>query len=68
MENREPLIDLVERFLARSGMGMHYFGKVAAGNTMLVPRLREGRSVMVETDQRVRRYIADHMPTSEAAE
>lgn len=68
MENEQTLLDLVEAFLSRTGMGEHYFGKMAAGNTMLVPRLRAGRGVMVETDRRVRRYIADNMPSQEAAE
>lgn len=54
--NSKLLTD-IEAFLAASGMGESYFGKVAAGNSELVARLRDGRRVWPETEARVRKFI-----------
>lgn len=49
----------VRDFLKKSGMGPTYFGQVAAGNTRLVERLEAGRTVTLETAERVRKFIAE---------
>ena len=51
------LIELIETFLSETGMGASYFGKVAAGNSEIVPRLRNGKRVWPETEQKVRAFI-----------
>lgn len=56
-EHENPLLDEIERFLADTGMGASYFGKRAAKNSELVPRLRAGRRVWPETANAVRRFM-----------
>lgn len=53
------LITEIEDFLAETGMGASYFGRVAAGNSELVPRLRARRRVWPETERKVRAFIAE---------
>jgi hypothetical protein len=55
--SQELLLD-IEAFLAETGMGPTYFGKRACGNASLVPRLRDGKSVQLETAEKVRDFIA----------
>lgn len=51
------LLDEIETYLLARPMGAHYFGKVAAGNSDLVKRLRTGGRAWPETVKRVREYI-----------
>jgi hypothetical protein len=51
------LLKEIEEFLAVTGMGPSYFGRVAAGNTELVERLRNGAEVLRRTERKVRDYI-----------
>lgn len=60
------LLREIERFIASTGMGPTYFGKLAVGNPMLVKRLRQGQRVTLETAERVRAFIAER--TTEPAE
>ena len=59
------LLSEIDAFLAETGMGEQYFGKAAVGNSELVPRLRQTRkngkprSVVIETADAVRRFMAD---------
>lgn len=53
-----PILSEIEAFLSASGMGESYFGRVAAGNTELVSRLRAGGDVHMKTAERVREFIA----------
>lgn len=55
---RPSLIEEIETFLRESGMGASYFGKLATGNSELVTRLKLGRRVWPETEQKVRAFIA----------
>lgn len=52
-------------------MGESYFGKLAARNSELVKRLRQGGRVWPETEAEVRDFIKNHSPSiapsSEAA-
>jgi hypothetical protein len=64
------LLDEIDAFLAETSMGASYFGKVAAGNSEIVHRLRKGRRVWPETEKRVRAFIKAQRkaaPQSEAA-
>lgn len=58
----ESLLEEIEAFLTKSDMGVSYFGKVAAGNSELVTRLRNGSRVWPETAEKVRAYISKHDP------
>ena len=58
------LLSEIDTFTARTGMGESYFGKLAAGNSELVPRLRRGGRVWPETEAKVRRFIHDHLASS----
>ncbi len=49
----------IEKFLSDTGMSASYFGKVAAGNSELVARLREGRRTWPETEKKVRAFMRE---------
>ena len=66
MTNHTPLLQEIDRFIAATGMGESYFGKKAIGNSELVSRLRQGKSVLVKTDEAVRRFIRENGPSSDA--
>ncbi|MEY1555301.1 hypothetical protein AB3Y40_06665 [Yoonia sp. R2331] len=66
MQHQTTLIDAVETFLAESGMGETYFGKLAARNSELVKRLRSGGRVWPETEAEVRDFIDKNSPESDA--
>ena len=51
------VLDEIDAFLAETGMGASYFGKVATGNSELVNRLRNGRRCWPETEKKVRDFI-----------
>lgn len=51
------LLREIETFLAETGMGESYFGKAAAGNSELVPRLRSNGRVWPETAAKVRSFM-----------
>lgn len=63
MENQKTdLMTAIDDFLSVTGMGPSYFGKVAANNSELVSRLKRGRRVWPETEQKIRDYIAKNTP------
>ncbi len=62
------LLSEIELFLAKTGMGPSYFGRLAAGNSELIGRLRRGRRVWPETELQVREFIRGYRAASEAAE
>lgn len=51
------LLSEIRDFLARTEMGPSYFGKVSCGNSELVERLEDGRTVTLVTAERVRAFI-----------
>ena len=53
----QNLLSEIEAFLTETGMGASYFGKIAAKNSELVQRLREGRPILTQTEQAVRAFI-----------
>lgn len=53
------LLSDIDTFLSETGMGESYFGKKSVGNSELVPRLRKGGRVWPDTEERVRRFMAD---------
>jgi hypothetical protein len=52
------LLAEIRTFLARSGMGPSYFGQKAVRNPHLVKRLERGKTVTLDTAERVRTFIA----------
>ena len=56
------LIDIRD-FLSESGMGKSYFGKAACGNSEVVSRLEEGRTVTLTTADKIRAFMADRRTT-----
>jgi hypothetical protein len=61
--NSQTLLREIEAFIAATGMGESYFGKRAVNNSELVPRLRRSGRVWPETEERVRGFMRDHLPT-----
>jgi hypothetical protein len=53
----KPLIQVIDEFLAETGMAATSFGFLAVKNKRLVERLRDGNAVLTTTDERVRQYI-----------
>lgn len=51
------LLSDIEDFLAKHEMGPSYFGKLSCGNSELVGRLKEGKTITLETADRVRSFI-----------
>lgn len=54
------LVDLVENYLTRSGIGESYFGAAACGNSNFVKRMRDGGRFFPETEAKVRAFIANN--------
>lgn len=48
----------LEAFLSKTGMGPKYLGKAAVGNSEVVPRLRAGRRVWPETEEKLLSFMA----------
>lgn len=53
------LLSEIRVFLSRTGMGPSYFGKAACGNSELVERLENGKTVTLVTADKIRQFIAD---------
>lgn len=61
--NPTTLLGEIEAFISRTGMGESYFGRLAAGNTELVARLRRSGRVWPETEDRVRAFMKGFVHT-----
>jgi hypothetical protein len=68
------LLSEIDEFLAETGMGESRFGLLAARNSRLMERLRQGvtpkgKPVLVrpETERQIREFIAIRRRSSEAA-
>jgi SAM-dependent methyltransferase len=66
MNEIDALIRDIETFCRSGDIAESTFGRLAAGNSKLVMRLREGKSVTLKTVQRVREYMRAH-GTADAA-
>lgn len=51
------LLHEIETFLAETGMGESYFGKIAVGGSELVSRLRAGKDVHTKTARKARVFM-----------
>lgn len=65
-QNREispnEFLEEVEAFLAQTGMGETYFGRVSVGNSELVNRLRAGGRCWPETQRKARDFMIARAP------
>lgn len=57
------LLTDIRAFLDRTGMGASYFGKLACGNSELVDRLQEGKTVTLVTADKVRAFMKSARPS-----
>lgn len=57
MERHDPLLSIIETFLAKYGMDPTVFGKNAMNDGNFVGDLRSGREVRRRTRERVERFI-----------
>jgi hypothetical protein len=60
MLRTHDLLAEIEGFLADTGMGPSYFGKLASGNSEVVARLRNGKRVWPETEAKLRAFMIAH--------
>lgn len=58
--NEATLLNEIDAFIKRTGMGESYFGFQAARNSALVKRLRAGRNVELRTAERVKKFISTY--------
>ena len=70
MENTHhpELLAKIEAFLSETGMGASYFGKLAAKNSEIVPRLRGGRRVWPETEMALNEFMDAHLERLQVAD
>jgi len=62
----QKLLTEIREFLEETRMGPSYFGKVAVGNSELVKRLEEGRSILTNTEARARAFMRTARKSSKA--
>ncbi|MFB9942798.1 hypothetical protein [Gluconobacter oxydans] len=63
MSNHTKLIREIEDYVRRRGIAETTFGRMAAGDTYFVSRLRKGGSLLVRTEERVRDFMKRPLPT-----
>ena len=59
LDIHKPLVYEIDAFLSETGMSASYFGKVAAGNSEVVARLKTGRTITGITEKKLRDYMED---------
>lgn len=55
----DTLLTEIRAFLTETGMGPSYFGRLAAGNSELVSRLEQGKTITLVTAEKVRSFMAE---------
>jgi hypothetical protein len=58
LEIHKALVDEIDAFLEETKMGESYFGKVATGNSEVVARLRNDRTITGLTEKKLRDFMA----------
>lgn len=59
----DKLLKQIDVYLAESGLSEHRFGILAVSNGRLVERLRAGRRVWPETEERILMFLAERTST-----
>jgi hypothetical protein len=54
----DALLREIRQFLTETGMGAHYFGKLASNNSELVVRLERGKTITLRTAVNVKQFMA----------
>lgn len=62
MSEREKLLKDIESFIAEHNMPETVFGVRAMNDTALLTKLRRGRSVRIDTAERLRKFMASYKP------
>lgn len=60
MMKKRRLLNLIDEFIAETGMGESYFGRYAGAGTELIKRLRDGRDVTTKTERLIKLFIRHH--------
>lgn len=60
VDTRDLLLDKIEAFLDRTGMGPTYFGRKAGVGGALVKRLRDGQDVGTRTMDKINAFIRSY--------
>lgn len=73
MEPHAELVRDIERYVAARGIAESTFGRLTVNDSRLLSRLRNGGSLLVKSEQRIRKYILENpadaqkrTPTEEA--
>lgn len=73
MEPHRELVRDIERYVAARGIAESTFGRLTVNDSRLLSRLRNGGSLLVKSEQRIRKYIRENpvdalkrTPTEEA--
>jgi len=64
LDIHKKLVSEIDAFIAETRMGASYFGKLAAGNSEIVARLKSGRTITGVTEKKIRDFIASYRPVS----
>lgn len=63
MENlRSHVVDLIDSYLAATGLSARRLGVLAVGSEHFVRRLKAGTSIQLGTVERALAWVADHPP------
>jgi hypothetical protein len=62
ISSTQKLLAEVNVFLAKTGMSSSYLGKAAANNSEAVKRLELGRTVSLETADKLRLFMSSYQP------
>lgn len=57
------LLTDIRSFLSKTGMGPSYFGKASCGNSEVVSRLEDGKTITLATAEKIRGFMASRLPT-----
>lgn len=60
MSEREKLLHDIEAFIAKHDMPETVFGVSAMNDTALLTKLRRGRSVRIDTAEKLRRFMREY--------
>ncbi len=66
--SRQLLLDEIEAFLHRHAYRVSSFGRDAVGDAKLIGRLREGKTVSLDTADRIRAFMHRHAAAHAAAQ
>lgn len=60
----KALVEDIDAFLKRTKMSATYFGKRAANNSEVVKRLKAGKTITVETVEKLEKFMAERPPAT----